>query len=194
MSTLPGVPTLASAIAQAEGFNVAGSLPQIDNNPGSITSGGSLVQYPDVATGQEALYNQLQSIMSGGSKYYTPDTTLSQFAQTYSGGDPNYASNLSSILGVPTNTTIGSILSGNTGTDSTASTGTGSGTGLSGILSGITSLPTTVGNAINNTLFSSRVILLVIGVLLIAAGLFSFKTTQTVVTTVGKTAKKVGIL
>jgi hypothetical protein len=79
---------LAEAIARAEGFYVAGSLPQRQNNPGAIKSGGVFVTlYPDAAAGWAALYNQVDLMLTGRSAYYNPSMTFSQIAQIYTGGD-----------------------------------------------------------------------------------------------------------
>lgn len=80
---------LARAIARAEGFYVAGSLPQRMNNPGSITdpATGKLRQYPSVEAGWNALYRQIEAMASGRSAYYSPDMTLREIALVYTGND-----------------------------------------------------------------------------------------------------------
>lgn len=74
----------------------------------------------------------------------------------------------------------------------------GAGDVIGGIVSGITGgiVPPTAGGAIlhpidtaTSFIFTSRLIFLVIGLLLVGAGLFQFKTTQTVINTGTKVAK-----
>jgi len=99
---------LAEAIARAEGFYVAGSLPQRQNNPGAIKSGGVFVtSYPDAASGWNALYNQVDLMLTGRSAYYNSSMTFSQIAQIYTGGDnaETWAFIVSNTLGLtPANT------------------------------------------------------------------------------------------
>jgi hypothetical protein len=62
------VASLASAIGRFEGFLVPGSVAQRNNNPGNLRSGpgqtgtdaNGYAIFPDVATGQAALQNQIQ--------------------------------------------------------------------------------------------------------------------------------------
>lgn len=110
----PQIGQMAAAIAQAEGSNPAW------NNPGSLTasfgyattgvgnSAGVLI-FATCTDGWNALYAQLSAIVSGNSRYGL-DTTLASFGMSYSGGDPNWAKNVASLLGVSTNTTLGSVL------------------------------------------------------------------------------------
>src|SRR5271157_4273547 len=74
------VDDLAQAIARMEGFNVAGSVAQRDNNPGNLRSGpgqigtdaGGYAIFPDVTTGYAALDNQINLNIGRG-------LTLNQF-------------------------------------------------------------------------------------------------------------------
>lgn len=114
-SSNPFVNALANAIAKAEGAN-----PSI-NNPGDLTSGdvpsGSItgvfnsagvVIISDLQTGWDALTQKLENILNGNSSVYSPDMTISQLAQTYTGGDnaDAWASTVSSELGVTPDTTL----------------------------------------------------------------------------------------
>ena len=82
---------IASAIAQFEGFNTAGTVAQRNNNPGNLRSGPGQIGtdangyaiFPDVATGQAALANQINLNISRG-------LTLDQFFAG-GGGYPGYA-------------------------------------------------------------------------------------------------------
>ena len=99
---------LAEAIARAEGFYVAGSLPQRQNNPGALKPGGVFIAlYPDTDSGWTALYNQVELMLTGRSAYYNSSMTFSQIAQIYTGGDnaETWAFIVSNTLGLtPANT------------------------------------------------------------------------------------------
>jgi hypothetical protein len=100
-STVPlnsKIQALASAIATAEGFGVAGDVPTRANNPGDLVFGDQgngvansegVTIYPDLQTGWGALYYELNLIFSGASKVYSTAMSFQQFAQTWTGGD-NY--------------------------------------------------------------------------------------------------------
>jgi hypothetical protein len=109
------IDALANAIANAEG-----SDPSI-NNPGDLTAGdvpgsnitgtfnsAGVVIIDTLQNGWNALYTKLQSIMSGNSTVYSPDMTISELAQTYTGGDnaDSWASSVAQSLGVSTDTTL----------------------------------------------------------------------------------------
>jgi hypothetical protein len=102
------VQCLAEAIARAEGFYVAGSLPQRQNNPGALKPGGVFIAlYPDADSGWTALYNQVDLMLTGRSAYYNSSMTFSQIAQIYTGGDnaETWAFIVSNTLGLtPANT------------------------------------------------------------------------------------------
>ena len=182
--------TLADAITQLEGTNPA------YNNPGSISGtgdtgtsfGAGIGIYSTLAAGQQALQNQLNLIASGQSAYYTPDTTLADFGTTYSGGNPSYGNNLANLLGVSPSTPIGQVINQN-------------GSSVNNVSS--TNLLTDTYNRTKAALSSQAggsffgikftlegAVIIIVGLILIAAGLFSFKQTQTLITTVGRTAKR----
>lgn len=121
------ITALANAIAQEEGYNVQGSLPQTLNNPGDLTANGSLLQFDSPQSGMSALIAKLQNVASGNSTTYPVNETLSQFENTYTNGDPNAASNIASILGNGTTpqTTMAALLGGtSTPASTTSPTGT----------------------------------------------------------------------
>lgn len=174
--------TLAAAIAQLENTNPA------YNNPGAITDsapgqtgsyfGAGIPIFSSFQAGEDAFQTKIANIYNGSSKVYNPSMTLDQFGETYAPGQ-NYGTSLSSILGVSSSTQLSSIPSGvgNAGAANPTST-----TSLS------SSISSGVGNAIKNFLFPGTsgigledIIVIVVGLLLIAAGIFSFKQTQTVI-------------
>ena|SRR5215831_14858030 len=107
---------LAQAIAFAEGFYVAGSKPQRQNNPGSLTSGsGTILSYATAEDGWNALYDQVQAMFTGQSVYYNVSMSISSVAYWYADGahDPqgatNWARNVASQLGVTPDTTLATL-------------------------------------------------------------------------------------
>ena len=113
---------LMEAIAQAEGFNVAGSIPQQANNPGDLVLGNigngtlgtaGITVFGSVDDGWAALANQINLIVSGGSAYYSPMATLAQVGTTWSGSAAStWANNVASILGVSLNTPFAALAGG----------------------------------------------------------------------------------
>jgi len=93
---------IAEAIAKAEGFYAGDTLPKRRNNPGSITSGGSLIQFETEQAGWNALYNQIESMISGQSSYYDTGMSILDVAKVYTGGDKSdaWANIVASRLGV----------------------------------------------------------------------------------------------
>lgn len=106
---------LANAIATAE------NSPASSNNPGSLGAGdvasenivgrlnsAGVVLIDTIENGWTALRNKLDNILSGNSNVYSPDMTISQFAQVYTGGDnaDGWASTVANKLGVTTDTTL----------------------------------------------------------------------------------------
>ena len=109
-----GIGAVANAIAFAENSNPAW------NNPGDLTTSfgfqtvgvvnsAGVLSFARCADGWNALYAQLQLIVSGGSRYSLGDTIRS-FGQGYSGGDPNWAANVSAQLGVSPDTPLSEVL------------------------------------------------------------------------------------
>ncbi|HEV2498620.1 MAG TPA: hypothetical protein VGY31_03455 [Terriglobia bacterium] len=111
---------LATAIATAEGFFVGGSLPSQANNPGDLEIAGAGVGvgsnqgktiFASADDGWNALYNQIDLMLTGQSSIYSPDMTISQVAQLYTGGDnaDAWANNVASQLGVTPDTTLSEL-------------------------------------------------------------------------------------
>jgi hypothetical protein len=105
----PKVLLLAQAIAQAEGFNAPGSLPQRCNNPGDLEMGdvgcgvdqGKTI-FPNEQAGWTALENQVDLMLTGKSHVYKPNMTLLTVADLYTGGDmaPAWAQIVAHKLGI----------------------------------------------------------------------------------------------
>lgn len=104
---------LAAAIAQAEGYNVPGSIPARANNPGNLENGNigygtitaaggqQITIYPPGDAGMAALENQINLMVSGQSSNYTPDMSIAQVGSIYSGDSSGtWANNVASALGV----------------------------------------------------------------------------------------------
>ena len=196
--------TLADAIAKLEGFGQPGAIPTLANNPGSLengdvgygtmqaANGNNITIYPNAQAGMDALNNQLSLIQNGQSQYYTPDMSISQFGQIYSGGSPAY-NQLPSMLGVSPNAPLASVLNTGSQTSSTQNPLDK----LKAFIAGPNSEqwknaglgPSSLTSELFSNVYTSRLILLVIGMLLIAAGLLQFKQTQTVIQVGGATAK-----
>lgn len=189
--------SLANAISQLEGFGAPSAIPTLANNPGSLElgdqgygtitaqGGQQITVFGSLQDGWTALENQLGKIFNGTSSYYTPNQTLQQFGNIYSGGNPTYGNNLASKLGVDPNTTLGQVQ----GSASSSAAGDPLSTWQQfnqQVFGHSLTDQTLTGSALA---FSSRLIVLVVGVLLIAAGLFSFKTTQVVLQNATKAAK-----
>lgn len=110
----PQIAQVAQAIARAEGSPVEW------NNPGDLTisfgyptlgtaNSAGVLKFTNAADGWNALYKQLLAIVNGGSRYTLQDT-IATFGNGYSGGDPNWAVNVASFLGVTPDTPLGDIL------------------------------------------------------------------------------------
>jgi hypothetical protein len=198
--------TLASAIAQLENVNPS------YNNPGAISgtgdTGTSFGQgigiYSTLQAGQAALENQLSLIYSGSSPYYPggSNMTLQQFGEVYA-PNQNYGNTLASILGIPSSTTLANIPSGVSGTSSTGVSasdvadavgnnfGIGNvGTAVSSISGAQTSFLSQAESYLNNK--AHDVVVVVVGIILIAAGVFAFKQTQTVIDTATRVGRRIG--
>jgi hypothetical protein len=177
---------LALAIANAEGFG-NGSAGTALNNPGDIFSGGSLASYPDLQSGWDALESQINRYLNGTSAYAGPNTTLSQLAQTYTGGDnaDAWASNVASSLGLSPSATISQAASASPSAGLLSKLGQYLGSGIS---SGVTSAAKSV--------FSSstiaRVVVGLVGVVFIVGGIFGFDKVQQVVVGTAQKAAQAG--
>ena len=115
----PIVTMFANAIAFAEGFFVAGSRSQRNNNPGDVTDSfgqattgqdGPFPIFATVQDGWDALYEQVYLMFYGGSKHYNSSMTIAQVGAIYANGDPNWANNVAANLGVTTDTTLNQLM------------------------------------------------------------------------------------
>jgi hypothetical protein len=109
---------ITDAIAQAEGYSLAGSRPRRNNNPGDLERdltgkgigwGGAYVIYATPEDGREALEHQVR-LMFSGSHVYKPSMTIDEIARHYTATDPSsWALNVAAHLGVTTSTRLDQI-------------------------------------------------------------------------------------
>lgn len=104
----------ANAIARAEGYGSAGTIPTRANNPGDLVLGGpsigaGITVFDTIEDGWNALYDQLAAIRDRRSGNFWPEMTIAQMGQTWAGAS-SWASNVAAALGVSTSTPIGSLL------------------------------------------------------------------------------------
>lgn len=110
----PQILSMALAIQAAE------NSPAEWNNPGDLTASfgyptvgvansAGVLKFQNCMDGWNALYKQLGAIVNGTSRYSLQDT-LATFGMGYSGGDPNWAQNVASKLGVTIDTPLGDLL------------------------------------------------------------------------------------
>lgn len=109
-------------VINAATAGASGNVPQRNNNPGNIKSGGlSAVDNLSTGTddqghlvfatpedGQKALALDLKAKVTGGSKYLPNNPTIAQLGAVYA-EDPNWPKSVASILGVPTSTKTQSV-------------------------------------------------------------------------------------
>ena len=115
----------SQAIAKAEGFYVADSVPARANNPGDLTDdgdvglgfiqtsgpyGAKITIYASEADGWAALYRKVQRMFAGASKVYTLDLTIMEVAIKYA-GSAEWAQNVAQQMGVDTRTTLAQLAS-----------------------------------------------------------------------------------
>lgn len=109
----------AQAIARAEGFYVAGSIPQKAHNPGDIkminwtgpTLGEGISVFQSDDAGWSALYRQLWIIVTGQSSNYYLDMTIDQMAAKWTATQQSsWAKNVAGFLAVDTKTPLVSVL------------------------------------------------------------------------------------
>ena len=120
------IQAFATAIAHAEGFYVAGSVPQRANNPGDLTDdgdvgngfiqtsgpmGAKITVYSTVEDGWAALTKKVARMLNGASHVYTPDLTILEVGMKYA-GSAEWAANVAARLGVDTRTTLAEYASG----------------------------------------------------------------------------------
>lgn len=123
---MAGHTDLAEAIADAEGFGVAGAIPTVAHNPGDLVLGdrgfGTLgaehiTVFQDDATGWAALEHELTLIRTGKSHVYEPSMTIGQMAVKWTDTQVGaWAQNVCDALvhmghyGVTTNTKLRDVL------------------------------------------------------------------------------------
>jgi hypothetical protein len=112
-----GIWDICQAIAMAEGYNVANSVPFRLNNPGDISdghppyvwenhSGSSVTVFPDAATGWNWLYRKISNHVEGLSSVYPKSLTIEQFSQKYAGNSVAWMNNVIRDLGVSPSSTF----------------------------------------------------------------------------------------
>lgn len=115
----PRVRAMAQAIAKAEGFYVAGSIPQLRNNPGNLKlphyGGDGIDTFPTVGEGWAALYKQLNLIRTGQSSVYRDlAMTIQEMGAKWAPAGENiagaWARNVAALLGVPVTTPLSQVL------------------------------------------------------------------------------------
>jgi hypothetical protein len=193
---MPTLSDFENAIAQEEGYYVEGSLPNTLNNPGDLTDGnGNLINFPTTMDGWNALTQKLTNVQQGASKVYSPSQTLEQFENTYTGGDPNAASNIASILGggVTPSTPVGDLLVGGGPTSTPAATTSPSTQGNSST-SSASSILSSIFPGFSVVEYLPSIVAVLAGLVLLAGAVFGFdKVQDTVTSTVKKGAEAGGI-
>lgn len=112
---------IAYAVANAEGFNISGSRPARDHNPGDLTldlgaanpAVGMDGMFVIFATDEDGWANLIQEVRGwfGTSAIYNDSMTLAQVAGLYSpDGSSTWASNVASYLGVTVDTPLSQIV------------------------------------------------------------------------------------
>lgn len=109
---IPSPQSVAASISQMEGYNVAGSLAQRNNNPGNlrfvgqagaVQGQGGFAAFPTPEAGQQALLDQINLDASRG-------MTLTQFVNSYAPPSENDTSNylnfVSSQTGIDPNSSL----------------------------------------------------------------------------------------
>ena len=96
-------------------FNKGGNLPQRNNNPGNIKSGGLADQYaigtdeqghlifPNAELGFKAMQEDVGAKVNGNSRHIGANPTIQELGSVYA-EDPNWGNAVASILGVDKNT------------------------------------------------------------------------------------------
>ncbi len=106
------VQTIAQGIATAEGYyDGPGVIPYDNNNPGDIKVNGVIATYPDIQTGWNALYNQIQLMLDGRSSVYNPNMSISQVGQLWTGGDnaTGWSDTVAGVIGVTPDTQLNQV-------------------------------------------------------------------------------------
>jgi len=191
-------PSLDAAIGQAEGFGTPDAIPTLANNPGdlvagpfatahgatgSITAAGGqqIATFPSVDQGTAAEDALIANNYTGGS---LQDLATGWLKGSSQAAQDQYASNLSSILGVPSSTPVSQLA----GSGSPSAAGVAAPITAGGILSSLTGAATNMAaNATSFVLFGvpiTRAAAFILGLIVIAGAIFLFKPAQQAATTV----------
>lgn len=192
---------LADAIGSAEGYGVSGAIPTRANNPGDLklgdigygTIGQGITVFPNAAAGNQALINQLQKIQNNTSRYYNSDMSIAQIGQTWSGGDPAWSNNVSKSVGVSPDTSFGSLFSDSFSKLMQNGSAILGATTLGGGLFSFMTKQTTDKEGNKTSAFSfdlGRVVSVILGLILIGAGVMAFRQTSVVIAQGAKIAAK----
>ena len=110
---------IASAIARAEGYFIAGSRPQRNHNPGNLTrdligkgvgKDGMFVVYASSEDGWSALETQVRMMLNNTSNVYRSDMTIAQMAAAYTTTQQaEWARNVSRALNASPDTKLNEI-------------------------------------------------------------------------------------
>lgn len=185
---------IANAIASAEGFGKTGAIPTRANNPGDLalgnigygTMGNNITIFPSASAGNDALLNQLTKIQTNKSSVYNSDMTISEIGNLWSNGDSNWSKNVATSLGTSTDSTFSSLLKN-------------PGDFLGGVLDGakmaLGDTNPVAGVAVQNLgtgslLDISKWVSILLGLILIGAGVMAFKQTSVIITQGAKIAAK----
>lgn len=186
---------LALSIFNAEGGENSAGFSQ--NNPGDIFgSDGTLNTYSTLQEGWNALEAQISKYLTGSSAYANGDTSISDLAQTYTGGDnaSGWASSVASGVGLSPSASISQAASSQPSQSLLQKFGqylSGSGVaGPVGMLAGSAAQGASLTGAVGQfftDLFSTRFVFGLVGVILIAGGILGFDKVQEVAATAVKT-------
>ena len=182
-------PNIDTAIATAEGYGHPNAIPTLANNPGDLalgnlgngTLGHGITIFPSPQAGIAALDNQVGRIANGSSANYSPGESIASIGQTYA-GKGQQGTNWSSIVAKILGQTVTSALFPTMGA-------VGNTSNLAGAINPNTNIvggTSTIASPFN----LGRVAAGIIGLICIAGGIFMLKSSQTIIQTTGKVAKK----
>jgi hypothetical protein len=112
----PNVSTFAHAIAKAEGYGIAGTIPTRCHNPGDLKGTkfdgqvgvckGGHARFKNDSYGWTALYNQIDKMISGNSRVYHVSMTFAQVSMIYAGNSKVWLRNVCHEMAIDPNTTF----------------------------------------------------------------------------------------
>jgi hypothetical protein len=201
-TTLPQLQPLTTAIAQAESGGGIAGVAATANNPGNLfigdqgygTASNGETIFGSMSDGWAALENQVQGMLNGSSSIYNPNMSIQDAASLYTGGDnpTAWANNVATGLGTTPSSSLASANSSAGGDQSPSAVQSIINRVIAAANPFSTSPTGQGGPSLTSRLQLSRIIVIIIGLLLIAAALFSFKTTQTVIQGSAKLLKTAG--